>query len=77
MHAVKLHVTVDDAVVRALPGLSALQGQRVEIIALSPGEASRRRTLVPGALAGKIVLKESFDEPLPDDIRRSLEGDAD
>ena len=75
MQALKLHVTVDEAVVRVLPALSSLLGQHVELIALGEEERPARRAPTPGALAGKIALKEDFDAPLPDDIRRSLEGD--
>ena len=76
MQALRLHVTVNDAVVRALPGLSALRGQHVELIALGEESRPARRAPVPGALAGKIALAENFDEPLPDDVRRSFEGEA-
>jgi hypothetical protein len=76
MQALKLHLTVDDAVVRVLPALSALLGQHIELIALGEERQPSRRAPVPGALAGKIALKEDFDAPLPDDIRRSFEGDG-
>jgi hypothetical protein len=76
VRALKLNLTVDDAVVRVLPGLSALVGQRIELIALGEERPPSRRAPVPGALAGKIALKEDFDAPLPDDIRRAFEGDA-
>lgn len=76
MQAVKVHVIVDDAVVRALPALSPLRGQRVEIIAL--GEAQPQASLAPvaGGLRGRIQLKDDFDAPLPDDVRRAFEGDG-
>lgn len=76
MHALKLHVTVDDAVVQALPALAALRGQRIELIALGEEEKKAKKLPVAGALAGKLALKENFDAPLPDDIRRAFEGDA-
>lgn len=76
MLALKLHLTVDDAVVRALPALSALFGQHIELIALGEEARPSRRVPIPGALAGKIALKEGFDAPLPEDIQRSFDGDA-
>ena len=76
VQALKLNLKVDDAVVRVLPGLSALVGQRIELIALGEERPPSRRAPVPGALAGKIALKEDFDAPLPDDIRRAFEGET-
>ena len=79
MQALKPHLTVDDALVRALPALEALLGQHIELIALGEKEEEARpsrRAPVPGALAGKIALKENVDAPLPDDIQRAFEGDA-
>lgn len=76
MQALELHLTVDDALVRALPALEGLLGQHIELIALGEEEEARpsRRAPVPGALAGKIGLKENFDAPLPDDLQLSFEG---
>ena len=76
MQALKLHLTVDEAVVRVLPALSALLGQRIELIALGEERRPTHRLPTPGTLAGQIGLKEDFDAPLPDDVRRSLEEDA-
>ncbi|HRI68662.1 MAG TPA: hypothetical protein PK156_30750 [Polyangium sp.] len=77
MQALKLHITVDEAVVQLIPGLTAMLGQRVELIALSPSQEVKhiRRLPVPGVLAGQIILKDDFDAPLPDDIRHAFEGD--
>jgi hypothetical protein len=76
MQALKLQVTVDDAVVQVLPALAALHGQHIELIALGEEPKLERKLPIPGALAGKIALKDNFDAPLPDDIRRSFEGDV-
>lgn len=76
MQALKLHVTVDDAVVQVLPALAVLRGQRVEIIALGEELKHARKLPVPGILAGQLALKENFDDPLPDDLRRAFEGDT-
>lgn len=75
MHALKLQVTVDDVIVRALPALAALRGQNIELIALGEDPKTPRKTPTAGALAGKVWLKDDFDAPLPDDIRRAFEGD--
>jgi len=76
MQALKLHITVDAAVVELIPGLSAMLGQQVELIALGQDSKQRRKVPTPGILAGKIALKDDFDAPLPDDIRRAFEGDV-
>lgn len=76
MQALKLRVTVDEAVVQALPALSVLRGQRIELIALGEETEAGPRMPIPGLLAGKLVLKENFDAPLPDDIRHAFEGDV-
>ena len=74
MQALKLHITVDAAVVQLIPGLSALLGQKVELIALGEEGKPARKFPTPGALAGKIALKDDFDAPLPDDMRRAFRG---
>lgn len=76
MQALELHLTVDDALVRALPALAALLGQDIELIALGEEPRPSRRAPVPGALTGQIALKDDFDAPLPDDIRRAFQGDV-
>ncbi|WP_437983933.1 hypothetical protein [Sorangium sp. So ce117] len=75
MEALKIHVVVDESVVRALPGLSPLRGQRVELIALGEAQPPSPAAPVAGGLLGQIKLKEDFDAPLPDDVRRAFEGD--
>lgn len=76
MQALKLQVTVDDAVVQVLPALAALRGQHIELIALGEESKPARKLPTPGILAGRLALKENFDDPLPDDLRRAFEGDA-
>jgi len=76
MQALKIQVTVDDAVVRVLPGLAALRGQHVQLIALGEEPKSPRKLPTPGLLARKIALKADFDAPLPDDLRSAFEGDS-
>lgn len=67
---------VHDVVVRALPALSPLRGQRVEIIALGETQPEASVAPVAGGLRGRIQLKDDFDAPLPDDVRRAFEGDG-
>jgi|GEM_PF-6806939 len=50
-------------------------GQHVEIIALGEETTPSRKVSTPGILAGQIALKNDFDAPLPDDMRRVFEGD--
>jgi hypothetical protein len=76
MQALKMHVVVDDTVVRALPALSPLRGQRVEIIALGEAQPPAPVAPVPGGMRGRIHLKDDFDAPLPDDVQRAFEGDG-
>ena len=76
MQALKLHITVDAAVVELIPGLSVLLGQQVELIALGEEPKPARKIPTPGILAGKIALKDDFDAPLPEDLRRAFEGDG-
>ncbi|WP_437663727.1 hypothetical protein [Sorangium sp. So ce1182] len=76
MQALKIQVVVDDTVVRALPALSPLRGQRVELIALGEAQPPARVAPVAGGLLGQIEIKEDFDAPLPDDVRRAFEGDG-
>lgn len=76
MQALKLQITVDAAVVQLIPGLSSLLGQNVELIALGEETKPARKVPIPGILAGSIALKDDFDAPLPDDMRRAFEGDA-
>ncbi|WP_437683311.1 type II toxin-antitoxin system prevent-host-death family antitoxin [Sorangium sp. So ce131] len=75
VQALKLHVVVDDAIVRALPALSPLRGQRIELIALGEAQPPIRVAPVAGGLLGQINMKDDFDAPLPDDIRRAFEGE--
>jgi hypothetical protein len=75
MQALKIQVMVDDTVVHALPALSPLRGQRVELIALGEAQPPSRVAPVAGGLLGQIKLKDNFDAPLPDDVRRAFEGD--
>jgi hypothetical protein len=74
MQAVKVHVMVDETVIHAVPALSPLRGQRVELIALGEAQPLGPTAPVAGGLLGQIQLKDDFDAPLPDDIRRALEG---
>ncbi|AGP37230.1 hypothetical protein BE04_46395 [Sorangium cellulosum] len=75
MQALKIQVVVDDAIVGALPALSPLRGQRVELIALGEAPPPARVAPVAGGLHGQIEMKDDFDAPLPEDIRRAFEGD--
>jgi hypothetical protein len=74
MQALKIHVVVDDTVVRALPALSPLRGQRVELIALGEAQPAGPVAPVAGGLLGQINIKDDFDAPLPDDVGRAFEG---
>ena len=76
MQALKMHVMVDDTVVRALPALSPLRGQRIELIALGEAQPPAPVAPVAGGLRGRIQLKDDFDASLPDDVRRAFEGDG-
>jgi len=76
VQALRLHVTVGDALIRTLPALSVLRGQRVELIALGDEQPPSRNIPVPGGLLGRIALKDDFDAPLPPDIQRAFEGEA-
>ncbi|KYG04058.1 hypothetical protein BE21_48730 [Sorangium cellulosum] len=75
MQALKIQVVVDDAIVSALPALSPLHGQRVELIALGEAQPPARVAPVAGSFRGQIEMKDDFDAPLPEDIRRAFEGD--
>ncbi len=74
MQALKLHLTIDAALVQIIPELSTMLGQQVELIALSQETKPYIKVPTPGILAGKIRLKDDFDAPLPDDLRQAFEG---
>lgn len=74
MQALKLHLTIDAALVQIIPELSTMLGQQVELIALSQETKPNIKVPTPGILAGKIRLKDDFDAPLPDDLRQAFEG---
>jgi hypothetical protein len=75
MQALKLHVTVDDSIVHALPALSPLLGQHIELIALGEDKRSGRKLPIPGEFAGKITVADDFDAPLPDELIGAFEGE--
>ena len=78
-HALKFHAIVSGKTL-VLPDLSAFEGKRVEVIVVedeAPTAASAprgRRQL--GIMRGKITVPDDFDDPLPEEILRSFEGDG-
>ena len=75
MHAVRLFTTVGDDLLRALPELGALRGHRVEVVVLPETEPARgAETPSWGFLEGKMRLKETFDDPRPEDVMLAFEG---
>jgi hypothetical protein len=75
MHAMRLFTTVGDDLLHALPELGALRGHRVEVVVLEETEPVRgAATPSWGFLEGKMRLKETFDDPLPEDVMLAFEG---
>jgi hypothetical protein len=84
-HAIRVHTCVESDTLR-IPELLPLVGKRVEVIVLEAEgaeehdereaqavEAPRRKL---GALQGMTKIPEDFDDPLPEDILRTFEGEA-
>jgi ribosomal protein S1 len=66
--------------------LGEFSGKRVEVIVVedepketsvvvSLGDAHRQRRF--GTLAGKLEIADDFDSPLPNDLQRCFDGEAD
>ena len=84
-HAIRVHTRVESDTLR-IPELVSLVGKRVEVIVLEEEgaedhgerevqsvEAPRRKL---GALRGMVKIPEDFDDPLPEDVLRTFEGEA-
>lgn len=84
-HAIRVHTRVESDTLR-IPELWPLVGKRVEVIVLEeegaegPGEREAQAAEAPrrqlGALQGMMKVPEDFDDPLPDDVLRTFEGEA-
>jgi hypothetical protein len=90
-NAICVRTTLESDPMR-IPELLPFVGKRVQIIVVEdepavpdsardrgpgalPVEAAPRRTL--GSLRGLLRVPEDFDDPLPDEIQRAFEGEAD
>jgi hypothetical protein len=77
--ALKFHAVVRGKTL-PLPDLAAFEGKRVEVIVVEDeaetGHAVAASAPVRrfGTLAGKFVVPDDFDAPLPDDVLASFEG---
>jgi len=75
--ALKFHAVVSGKTL-PLPDLSAFEGKRVEVIVLEedvkgePPATTRQRRF--GTMAGRFVVPEDFDAPVPDDVLAAFEG---
>jgi antitoxin (DNA-binding transcriptional repressor) of toxin-antitoxin stability system len=75
MHQAKS--TLSQLVKRAATGETILLGAYGKVEAkLVPATESAMPTKKIGVLAGKLVVPEDFDAPLPDDILQTFEGAA-
>lgn len=71
MQALRLFTTVGEDLLQALPELTAFRGRRVEVLVLEEPEPARAAETAPwGFLQGQMRLKESFDDPLPEEMAR-------
>lgn len=73
--ALKFHAIVRGKTL-PLPDLAAFEGKRVEVIVVED-EAESQPAGSPrrfGTLAGRFVVPDDFDAPLPDDILSAFEG---
>jgi hypothetical protein len=84
-HAIRVHTRVESDTLR-IPELWPLVGKRVEVIVLEEegaeghGEPKEQAAEAPrrklGALRGMMKVPEDFDDPLPEDVLRAFEGEA-
>jgi hypothetical protein len=79
--ALKFHAVVSGKTL-SLPDLSAFEGKRVEVIVVEedgPAEigATPRGQRPLGLLRGQFVVPDDFDAPLPPELQRYFDGDAD
>ena len=84
-HAIRVHTRVESDTLR-IPELLPLVGKRVEVIVLEEegaegrGEPEAQATEAPqrklGALRGMMRVPEDLDAPLPEDVLRTFEGEA-
>jgi len=75
MHQAKS--TLSQLVKRAATGETILLGAYGKVEAkLAPVAESAAPTKKIGVLAGKLVVPEDFDAPLPDDVLQTFEGTA-
>jgi hypothetical protein len=78
--AIRIRTTIESEVLR-IPELAALVGRRVEVIVVEEdvpdgvdaGASKGRRIL--GGLQGLLHVPDDFDDPLPEEILRSFEGE--
>jgi hypothetical protein len=79
-NAIRFHTTIESENLW-IPELAALMGKRVEIIVVEDEPASTtiasppRRNRNLGGLRGLLRVPDDFDDPLPEDVLRSFEGD--
>jgi antitoxin (DNA-binding transcriptional repressor) of toxin-antitoxin stability system len=75
MHQAKSHLS--QLVKRAAAGELVYIGGygRVEAVLVSPTVLAKKTRKRIGLLAGKLIVPEDFDAPLPDDVLASFEGD--
>lgn len=75
MHQAKSHLS--KLVKRAAAGELVYIGGygHVEAVLVSPSVLTRKPRKQIGLLAGKLIVPEDFDAPLPDDVLASFEGD--
>ena len=64
-----------------IPDLERFAGKRVEVIVLDDDQpdtaaAASRPKRRFGTMAGQIKVADDFDAPLPPDLQRAFEGDA-
>jgi hypothetical protein len=79
--ALKFHAVVSGKTL-SLPDLGAFEGKCVEVIIVeeeSPAEigTTPRGQRPLGLLRGQFIVPDDFDAPLPSEIQRYFDGDAD
>ena len=79
--ALKFHAVVSGKTL-SLPDLGAFEGKRVEVIVVeeeAPAElgTTPRGQRPLGLLRGQFVVPDDFDAPLPPELQRYFDGDAD
>jgi hypothetical protein len=80
--AIRIRTTIESEVLR-IPELAALVGRRVEVIVVEEDvedvpdgvDAGAAKGRILGGLQGLLHVPDDFDDPLPEEILRSFEGD--